>query len=311
VTEKPLKTMVLAGGPDREHAVSLMSGAQVAAALVEAGHDVRQRQIGPEDLSALDEFVQWGGDVVFPALHGKWGEGGALQHILAERALAYVGSTETVAALCMDKHRTKLVIAQHDLPTPTHQIWAVGDSIELAPPVVIKPPCEGSSIDLLICRDEQQMRTARIELSGRHPKLLIEQYVEGREITVGVLGGPGATVALPAIEIVPATDFYDYDAKYQRNDTRYLFDIDLPASLLADLSEMAVKAHALLGCRHVSRWDFIVDGQQRPWILEVNTIPGFTSHSLVPMAAKAAGMSLAKFYDRLARLPLGDHVTPQ
>lgn len=300
-----LKIMVLAGGPDRERPVSLSSGTEVSAALRQAGHEVRQRDIASDDLSCLDEFLDWGGDVIFPALHGTWGEGGRLQHILDQRGLPYVGSSAPAAELCMDKHRTKLALAEQHLPTPPHQLLAAGEPISLTPPLVLKPPREGSSIDLLICRNQADVSAGLAELQTRHPRLLVERFIAGREITIGVIEGPGPSEALPPIQIVPATGFYDYAAKYEREDTRYLFEIDLPSSLLSTMKDMSMRTHSILGCRHLSRVDFIVDEADRPWILEINTIPGFTRHSLLPMAAGQAGMSLPHLYDRLARLALG------
>src|SRR5690606_8878638 len=146
-----------------------------------------------------------------------------------------------------------------------------------------------------ICRDEAAADAARADLHARHPKLLLERFIAGREITVGVIvspEAPGGYIALPPIHIVPAVEFYDYQAKYERDDTQYRFDIDLPEPKLSALRQAALSAFFALGCRHLSRIDFIVDAEQRPWILEVNTLPGFTSHSLLPMAAAQAGIPL-------------------
>ncbi len=301
--------MVLAGGPDRERPVSLNSGAQVASALEQAGHEVRLRDVLPENLAALDEFTAWPGDAIFPILHGAWGEGGALQHILDERQLPYVGSAGPASALCMDKQRTKLALQQAGLPTPNWELLVPGQGPRLAAPVVIKPPCEGSSIDLFICRQADEVNHALAQLHERHARLLVEQYIEGMELTVGVIADPahrsGHYRALPAIRIVPATAFYDYQAKYHRDDTRYLFGseaIGLPESVLEQVGKLALEAHRQCGCRHLSRVDFMVDRQQRPWILEINTLPGFTSHSLLPMAAGRAGYQLPQLVDHLVRL---------
>jgi len=309
VSSEKLKVMVLAGGPDRERAVSLKSGAAVAGALVEAGHTVLECDIGPDDLSALDRWSKWGGDVVFPVLHGAWGEGGPLQHILDERAIRYVGSTEQAAQLCMDKHQTKQVLAKHGLATPKFQLVVAGQEPTLGLPMVLKPICEGSSIDLMICHNQGQVSTASQQLQQRHRSYLAEQFIEGKELTVGVLGSRSSPRALPAIQILPATSFYDYHAKYDRGDTRYrvgVQEIDLPAQVVESASHLAVDAHRLLGCRHLSRVDFIIDRQHQPWLLEVNTMPGFTSHSLLPMAGGAVDLSLAQLVDRLVRLAYSD-----
>lgn len=304
--ERSVKVMVLAGGPDRERPVSLMSGAEVAVGLQQAGHQIIQRDIGPSRLEALDEFVRWGGEVIFPALHGAWGEGGPLQRILEERGLKFVGCRSGAAELGMDKVRTKEVWARHGLPTPASEVIERGSSVTMAPPVVVKPPCEGSSIDVAICHDKKQLSEAMGRLGRAHERLLVEKFVSGKELTVGLLERSaergGGVEALPVLEIVPTTSFYDYEAKYQREDTQYRFEPELPASVIAEVQKLAVRAHEIVGCRHLSRVDVIVDKGGQPWLLEVNTMPGFTSHSLVPKAAAKAGVGFYVLVDRLARL---------
>jgi D-alanine-D-alanine ligase len=242
-------------------------------------------------------------------LHGPWGEGGPLQRILEARGLRFVGCNAATGELCMDKTRTKVALLAAGLATPPFELLGPDDVRTLAPPLVIKPPCEGSSIDLVICRDDAAADRARRELHLRHPELLLERFVVGMELTVGVIaaadspgpGGPGGYRALPPIHIVPATEFYDYQAKYERDDTQYLFDMDLPPERLSAIQEAALSAFFALGCRHLSRVDFIVDGEHRAWILEVNTMPGFTTHSLLPMAAARTGLDMAQLVDRLVR----------
>lgn len=308
-----LNVLVLAGGPDREREVSLRSGAEVVSALREAGHRVEVHDINEDDLSALERCVLWPADVIFPVLHGPWGEGGGLQRHLDERDLPYVGTRAAAARRCIDKTATKATLAAAGLPTPVYQAIQNAEPIALQPPVVLKPTNEGSSIGMTICRDQAALTRARRELAQDYPSLLVERYIVGREITVGVLGGAEPTDAtaqtlgprpLPAIEIVPAAEYYDYHAKYDSDQTQYRFDIDLPASLLNELGELALATHRVLGARHLSRVDFIVDAEQRPWILEINTLPGFTSHSLLPMAARRSGLALPRLVDRLVRMAL-------
>lgn len=302
MSQTALKIMVLAGGPDQERPVSLQSGASVAQALMEAGHEVRQHDPQPDDLSFLDAIDDWGGDVVFPVLHGPWGEGGPLQRILENRGVAFVGCGSHAADLCMDKYRTKRAIERVDIPTARFELIQRGQAPALAPPVVVKAPREGSSIDLKICRDADALADALRNLHTHHETLMIEQFIDGLELTVGVLGDAQASegaVALPAINIVPKTAFYDYDAKYERHDTQYLFDIDLPADTLSRVSWYAVKAFRVLGCRDLGRVDFMIDRQANPYLLEVNTMPGFTSHSLLPMAAARHGLTMPSLTDRL------------
>lgn len=299
--------MVLAGGPDRERPVSLQSGHTVVQALKQAGHEVLQRDPMPDDLACLEEFASWQGDVIFPVLHGPWGEGGPLLRELEARNFRFVGCDSIAAALCMDKIRAKEALQRAGLPTPPFEVIERGSQRTMPAPLVIKPPCEGSSIDLAICRDEATADRKLAELLEKYDRLLLERFTPGREITVGVIAdveAPGGYVALPPIHIVPAVEFYDYQAKYERDDTQYRFDIDLPGERINAIKQAALSAFFTLGCRHLSRIDFIVDTDMKPWILEVNTLPGFTSHSLLPMAANRAGVSLPQLTDRLVRSAL-------
>jgi len=304
-----MKVMVLAGGPDRERDVSLMSGKQVAIALRDAGHDVIERDLSPTDNAALDEFAKWRGDVIFPVFHGKWGEGGGAQQLLDQRGLPYVGCRETAARLCTDKTQTKQALQNVGLPTPAFELLDCPNPPpaqkfpgSLTPPVVVKPNDDGSSIDLAICHDQTSLNAAWAELSLRNDSLLIERFVTGQEMTVGVIEDEhGQPQALPSIHIVPATAFYDYDAKYVRDDTQYHFDALRPEAE-SQLAALAIDTFATLGCRHVARVDVFVDEAGRPWVIEVNTLPGFTTHSLLPMAARQAGLGMPTLVDRLARL---------
>ncbi|MEM6458145.1 MAG: D-alanine--D-alanine ligase [Planctomycetota bacterium] len=302
-----MKVMVLAGGPDRERPVSLKSGTRVAAALREAGHEVIERDLSPSDTAALDEFVGWAGaeDVVFPVFHGRWGEGGGAQALLDERGLAYVGCRAAAARLCCDKAATKRVLLEHGLPTPAFEVVDADRPPTLAPPVVLKPVDDGSSIDLVIAHDAAARDAAYRDLITRNPALLVERFVAGRELTVGVVeAAAGRPEALPSIHIVPATAFYDYAAKYERDDTRYEFDAVSPAAEAA-LRELAVSTFTALGCRHLARVDVFLDGEDRPWVIEVNTLPGFTDHSLLPMAAARAGRAMPALVDHLVHRAAG------
>ena len=192
-------------------------------------------------------------------------------------------------------------------PRRPFEVLCVGEPCRLDPPVVVKPIDEGSSIDLAICHTPEQIETARHEFRHRHTHLMVEQFIAGKELTVGILGGfPQGERALPVIEIVPATEFYDYEAKYTREDTGYRFgaEIGLPEWLLEECQRLAMAAHHELGARHLSRVDFIVDDKQQPWILELNTLPGFTTHSLVPMAARKMGLEMPQLVDQLVRLAI-------
>lgn len=311
MANSPLKLLVLRGGPDREREVSLQSGGQVAQALRDAGHTVYERDILPDDLSALEDAKQLGVQVVFPVLHGPWGEGGPMQAILEEAGFAYVGCKEAAARLCMDKWETKQALQESRLPTAEAELLEKGDKRSLPSPCVVKALDEGSSYALSICYSDEEADAAVAKLFEEHNRLMVERFIAGKELTVGVIEGlpvdgepADGPTTLPPIHIVPAVAFYDYEAKYSRDDTQYLFEIDLPNACLQQVTDAAKQAFEILGCRHLARVDFIVDEQLNAHILEANTMPGFTSHSLVPKAAKQMGIAFPDLCDHLVRLAL-------
>lgn len=297
----PLKIMVLAGGPDREHAVSLKSGAAIAAALTSAGHNVTTCDLTPQNPQAIARFQAEGFDVIFPALHGPWGEGGGMQTLLEEHTLPYVGCQPEAARCAMDKALAKEVFIAQGLRTPAAKVVERGQNpIDLPTPCVVKPVDEGSSIDLSICHAQSETTDALTKAFEQYPRMLVEQYIDGREFTVGVLGTGEQAEALPPIEIRPAVAEFDYDAKYVRDDTDYLFDTTTP-DITAELKHTALAAHRAFGCRDLSRSDFMLDTNNQLFLLETNTLPGFTDHSLLPKAAAKTGLSFSGLCDRLAR----------
>ncbi|MDY7108095.1 MAG: D-alanine--D-alanine ligase [Planctomycetota bacterium] len=288
----PSTVLILSGGPDAERAVSLMSGAAVAEALRRIDRfRVVSEVIDRPTADRLRPLIEREKvDVIFPVLHGRWGEGGALQEILEDLGRAYVGSRPRPAALAMDKLTTKTLLADDDVPTPPARPLRPEDDCDLGPPLVIKPIDDGSSVDLRICRTKEQIAAARAELHPRRERLMAERYIAGRELTVGIVCGE----ALPLIEIIPsdAVEFYDYQAKYERDDTRYIVEPEVPAEIDLRCRELALLAFRRLGCRDLARVDFMLDARG-PWLLEVNTMPGFTSHSLVPLAARHTGVDMS------------------
>jgi D-alanine-D-alanine ligase len=282
-----------------------MSGREVAAALRESGRfNVREQIIDRPDVEELRRLLDSSTgsvsnsnhqktttDVVFPVLHGHWGEGGPLQDLLEVIGVPYVGSRPKAARLAMDKLVTKTMISGLGIATPPSRQLMPDDECDLEPPLVLKPVDDGSSVDLRICHTTDEMVQARRELHPRRGRLMAEHYVRGREITTGIVRGE----ALPLIEIVPseAVTFYDYEAKYERDDTRYIVDPALPEEVAGQCRDWALQVFHLLGCRDVARVDFMVD-DAGPWFLEINTMPGFTTHSLVPMAACHVGQPMAE-----------------
>ncbi len=296
-----LDITVLMGGPSAERQVSLMSGKEIVRGLIGSGHRVTMADINPSDTSALDRP---GIDLVFIALHGQFGESGEVQKLCENRGLAYTGSGPRASELAMDKHAAKEIFRQVGLFTPDWQVLTLPSdgSAEIKPPVVCKPLDGGSSVDVTIARSPVQRDHAVGQLLGRYGSALVEQFIEGPEVTVSILGEK----VLPILKIVvPEGDFYDYKAKYDDDAvTQYVFDHGLDEATVQAVNDAALAAHNALGCRDMSRVDIMIDSSCRPQVLEVNTIPGFTSHSLLPKAAGAVGISFSELTDRLARMAL-------
>lgn len=308
----PIKTLnitLLAGGISRERTVSLSSGAQIAGALRSRGHTVFEADIGPDNLGALDHRPC---DLVFPALHGTFGEDGQLQEILESRGMSYVGSGPAASKLAMDKVAAKSVLAENSITTPNWQVvsgvkykdsWTPRSGIGY--PCVIKPISDGSSMACRICGNIEEARAHLAETLPVYGAMLVERFVAGPELTVGILDGK----TLPIIQIRPTSTFYDYQAKYQRADTEYLFDIHLPSAVLDKVTRMALETYNCIGSRHLARVDIMVDqATLEPMVLELNSLPGFTSHSLVPKAAARAGIAFDELCDRLVQMAVRDRI---
>jgi len=303
--------LVLGGGPDAERLVSLESAAAVADGLREAGATVHIHTL--EGVPTLDELAKLPGEVVFPVLHGPFGEGGPMQALLEKLGRPFVGSRAAAARWAMDKLATKLEAARLGIDTLPARVFQPDDAT--APmdlPVIIKPVCEGSSVGLHVCEDAQAWEAAHRAVCGamqRHPTRvsMVEPLLRGRELTAGVLEQPhGGFLALPLVEILPRSGVYDYQAKYDRDDTSYVVRPTLPDTVVRTCQEAALALVESMGIRHVARVDFLYGSFQntpeRLWFMEVNTMPGFTSHSLLPMAGQAAGLDMAHLCGQLAEL---------
>lgn len=286
------KVAVMMGGKSAEREVSLKSGAAVLAALRSSGVDAHRFDPSEKPLEALHAE---GFQRVFIALHGRGGEDGSLQGALDLLAIPYTGSGVLASALAMDKWRSKLVWQASGLPVPDFVVLDAASDFaaveaRLGLPLFVKPANEGSSIGISKVKRAGELRAA-YELAARYDACVIaEKYLAGGEFTVGVLAGQ----ALPVIRIVPATEFYDYDAKYLRDDTEYRIPSGLGEKSEAEMRDLALRAFAVLGVRGWGRMDLMLDGAGRIYCLEANTSPGMTDHSLVPMAAKAAGIPFAQ-----------------
>jgi D-alanine-D-alanine ligase len=285
----------LYGGRSAEREVSLMSGAGVHQALLSAGVDAHLFDTGERSLS---ELAAQGFDRVFIALHGRYGEDGTIQGALELLGIPYTGSGPLASALAMDKTMTKRVWLQHGLPTPAFEVLDADTELRLVPdrlslPLIIKPPHEGSTVGITKVVGYSDMKEGYAAAARYDSEVLAEQFITGRELTVAVLGGGKTARALPVIEIAAPGGNYDYEHKYFSDDTQYFCPASLPPEVAEEVAEIAVKAYRALDCEGWGRADFILDRNNRPWLLEMNTSPGMTSHSLVPMAAKAVGISYA------------------
>lgn len=290
--------LLLSGGPDAEREVSLTGARAVESALRDDGWTVHHHAI---DTPALAEIRALPGEVVFPLLHGRWGEGGPLQDLLERDGRPFVGCAPRAARLAMDKVASKCEALAIGLPVTATCIFDPRDeACPLDLPVVVKPVHEGSTVGLWVCTTPAQWRRAQQATAAAARPAMVEPFIPGRELTVGVVDGR----ALPIIEIVPKYGLYDYDAKYTRDDTRYLLEPDLPGALARDLGAWSLALARRIGAIDIARIDWRLDERECPWLLEINTMPGFTSHSLVPMAAAHPGggsMSLAQLGATLIR----------
>jgi D-alanine-D-alanine ligase len=293
-----MKVTVLYGGPSAEREVSLVSGKAVIDALRSVGHEVFPSDVSPTDLSGLDHPA----DVIFPVLHGAFGESGELQEILEQRKLKFVGSGSKASRLGMNKVETKRAWEKAGLPTPPYRVIRRGDPIRQSPgSCVVKAIDSGSSIDVYVCKApvecNAQTEDAIRQVLIRHDSVLVEKFIDGIELTVGLL----EEKPLAPIRIVPKREFFDYEAKYKSSDTEHRFDTGLPKEVVEECRELARKANGVVGARDLARVDIMLDGANRPYLLEINTLPGFTSKSLLPEAAKHAGIEFGPLVDRLVR----------
>jgi D-alanine-D-alanine ligase len=291
-----MKITVLYGGPSAEREVSLVSGKAVAQGLRDAGHMVNGVDVRPETLEAA---LAQPADVVFPVLHGTWGEDGQLQAVLEARGVRFVGSGSAASRLGMDKAATKLAWEKADLPTPAYELVTRANPVSaVRAPCAVKAVDSGSSVDVYICLNQADADKALKTLLEKHGRALVEQFIKGPELTVGLL----EEKALAPIRIVAKVEFFDYEAKYKRNDTEHRFDTGLPAPLVERCKRLVEKANAVVGARDLARVDVMIDEKsQEPYLLEINTLPGFTSKSLLPEAAGHAGIPFAQLVDRLVK----------
>jgi len=328
-----MKVTLLMGGRSSEREISLRTGRGIAQSLRNLGHDVtsvdtasgRLLPAGEEenaeklppaaarDLAKTTAAVMTSSqaladaEIVFLALHGGDGEDGTIQALLDLTGKPYTGSRVLASALAMDKAMSKKIFERDGIPTPAWTLLRAGESdltVDVTKlggyPIVVKPNAEGSTVGLTIVTDAEQLPDAIREAARWDVQVLIEQFIPGRELTVAVVGDE----AFPIVEIRPKNGFYDYESKYTKGASEYFCPADLPEPLAARIRELGLAASRALGCRGVTRVDFRLSPQMEAYCLEVNTIPGMTPTSLVPMAAKARGMSYDQLVQRMLDLAL-------
>ena len=325
-----MRVVLLMGGRSAEREISLRTGHGIAQALRNLGHDVtaldaangRLLPAGEEERAALPAAAVEKlpasstsavanaaaineAEVVFIALHGGAGEDGTIQALLELAGKPYTGSGVLASALAMDKAASKKMFVQEGIPTPEWILLSAGDELPTLHaeslggyPLIVKPNAEGSTVGLTVVTKAQDLPDAIALAAEYGPDVLIERFIPGRELTVAVLGGE----ALPIVEIEPQSGHYDYEHKYTAGMSEYFCPADLPEPLAARIRDLGLRAARVLGCRGVSRVDFRLSPANEPFCLEVNTIPGMTPTSLVPMAAKARGLSYDQLVGRMLDL---------
>lgn len=302
------RVALLAGGKSNEREISLASGKGAREALEAAGFPVTM--IDPADKNDLKKLIDEDFDVAFLCMHGKFGEDGTIQGLLDVLSIPYTCSGVWSSALAMDKSKTKVFYERNNVPTPPSLTVFKGDAVDVAEVVkklgsnvVVKPATEGSAIGVFIVNGEEEIAGALKKAFEIDSEVLIERYIKGREFTVAVLGNKDA-VAFPVIEIVPKSDFYDFESKYAPGGSQHICPANIPDDLASRLKDAAVAAHVALSCSGTSRSDFLMEEDGTFWVLETNTIPGMTATSLLPDAASAAGMTFPELCTKLIEFAL-------
>jgi D-alanine-D-alanine ligase len=293
------KIGVLMGGLSREREISLKTGAAILKALEEKRYNAHAIDVGHDIAEVL---IREKIECAFIALHGRFGEDGSIQGLLELMRVPYTGSGVLASALAMDKIVSKKIFLSEKIPTPSFETFHrreieknPGIKISLPLPVVVKPAREGSTIGVSIVRKEEDLPSALNLALECDEEILVEEFMKGREITVGILGD----IVLPIIEIAPKSGFYDYHSKYTKGQTQYILPARLPKEKYLLAQEMSLKAFKSLGCSGCVRIDFMTDEEENPYVIDVNTMPGMTETSLVPQAAQQAGISFGDLAERI------------
>jgi D-alanine-D-alanine ligase len=309
-TAQSRRVAVLMGGRSAEREISLGTGRQALEALRECGHETAAIDTG--DPGFIDAVREWTPDVAFICLHGRFGEDGTMQGLLELLDIPYTGSGVLASALAMNKVLSKQVFTINGIPTPDYIALRRGDDVEpqsivamLGEQTVVKPANEGSSVGMTIVKAAADLPEALAQAFGHDATVLVEKFVEGTEVTVGLLGND-EPIVLPTLEIVPANEYYDYESKYVPGKSTHIVPARLDVRTCEECERLALATHMALMCRGMSRVDQIVTMDGDVFVLEVNTIPGMTPTSLLPEAALAAGIDFPELCDRLVGYALED-----
>ncbi|MFH1624248.1 MAG: D-alanine--D-alanine ligase [Pseudomonadota bacterium] len=299
---KKKKIAVLMGGLSSEQEISLLSGNAILSALKETSYNACSIDV---DRTVGQRIIGEGIDVAFIALHGKWGEDGTIQGMLELMGIPYTGSCVLACALAMNKPMTKKILSFHNLRTPNFEVLekegvskgGLKERLKFEFPVVVKPISEGSTIGVTIVKDREGLADA-VEEAGRYSdQIMIEEFISGSEVTVGILNGR----PLPVIEIIPKGGFYDYKSKYERGMTEYILPARLTKDQSSEVQDTGLKVYQAIGCHGAARVDMILDSKGNPNILEINTVPGMIRTSLLPRAANHAGLSYNSLVEEILR----------
>ena len=306
----PQQTLValLYGGKSSERGISIKSAESVAQGLRQCGFAVEEIDTGePHYIERLEHLNP---TIVFNCLHGKGGEDGCVQGVCCELGLPFTGSGVLASALCMDKAKAKVFYRAYGINTPASHDVEKGETVayedlaaELGSKMVLKPANEGSAFGVSIVECEEEFEKALELAESLDSLVIIEQFVAGTEITVAVMGND-EPIAMPVIEIVPHSEFYDFEAKYNAGGSDHICPAPLSEDLTAKVQKMSIEAHKVLGCKGVSRSDIIIDAEGTPWMLETNTIPGMTATSLIPDSARAMGIAFPELCKLIVELGL-------
>lgn len=309
---KNLRIFVVCGGISSEREVSIKSGKAVSYALTDYGYTNVSIFYLEED--NLNKLIEQKPDLVYIALHGKGGEDGSVQGALDLAGIKYTGPGVAASALCMDKVLTKYVLAYHNIPTPKFSVYHFDEYSSIDEirtlvfnqfhfPVVIKAPDQGSSIGVYIVRNEEALRNALVSVKQFGKRVLVEEFINGKEITLPILGNE-ELIIFPEIEIVSMNQFYDYDSKYTNGMSHHIIPASITNEVREKIIDVGKKAYRVLGCKGISRIDFLVHPERGPLVLEVNTSPGMTEMSLFPDAASKYGISFGELANTIVKLAL-------